>query len=169
MHKKAVFTSLIFLLFIVSLEAQQTEVYFNEKCEAALKVKIHRAKKEIRIAIFSFTRYSIAFALEKVHKRGVDVQVIVDKNQADGPYGQKVLKILKKARIPVSFVEGKDKSSMHHKFAVIDESTVLTGSYNYTTSASTRHDENLLILDDKKIAMQYLKEWQRLKKMSKED
>ena len=93
----------------------------------------------------------------------------MDKAQADGKYSQKVLKILKKARVPVSFIEGKDKTSMHHKFAVIDGKTVLTGSYNYTTSASIRHNENLLILHDKKIAMQYLKEWQRLKKISKED
>ena len=37
---------------------------------------------------------------------------------------------------------------MHHKFAIIDNRLLLTGSYNWTFSANNRNDENLLIIDD---------------------
>ncbi|GAJ21443.1 unnamed protein product, partial [marine sediment metagenome] len=40
---------------------------------------------------------------------------------------------------------------MHHKFAIIDNRLLLTGSYNWTFSAYNRNDENLMIIDDPEI------------------
>jgi phosphatidylserine/phosphatidylglycerophosphate/cardiolipin synthase-like enzyme len=37
---------------------------------------------------------------------------------------------------------------MHHKFAIFDESTLLTGSYNWTLSAMRHNEENLIVTDD---------------------
>jgi phosphatidylserine/phosphatidylglycerophosphate/cardiolipin synthase-like enzyme len=51
---------------------------------------------------------------------------------------------------------------MHHKFAVIDERTVMTGSYNWTRSAALYNHENILITGDKAIVKEYLKEFHRL-------
>ena len=44
---------------------------------------------------------------------------------------------------------------MHNKFAIIDKTIVLTGSYNWTASASERNDENLLCIDDEEIVTRY--------------
>ncbi|NJK62165.1 MAG: hypothetical protein HC921_05290 [Synechococcaceae cyanobacterium SM2_3_1] len=35
---------------------------------------------------------------------------------------------------------------MHHKFAVIDESIVVTGSHNWSQGANRNNDENVLII-----------------------
>lgn len=51
---------------------------------------------------------------------------------------------------------------MHHKFAVVDEETVLTGSFNWTYAADNENDENLLVLSDKALAGQYSDEFARL-------
>jgi phosphatidylserine/phosphatidylglycerophosphate/cardiolipin synthase-like enzyme len=40
---------------------------------------------------------------------------------------------------------------MHHKFAIIDNRLLLTGSYNWTFSANNRNDENLMVIDDPEI------------------
>jgi DNA uptake protein ComE-like DNA-binding protein len=40
---------------------------------------------------------------------------------------------------------------MHHKFAIIDNNLLLTGSYNWTFSANNRNDENLMVIDDLEI------------------
>jgi phosphatidylserine/phosphatidylglycerophosphate/cardiolipin synthase-like enzyme len=40
---------------------------------------------------------------------------------------------------------------MHHKFAIIDNRLLLTGSYNWTLSANNRNDENLMAIDDPEI------------------
>jgi phosphatidylserine/phosphatidylglycerophosphate/cardiolipin synthase-like enzyme len=41
---------------------------------------------------------------------------------------------------------------LHHKVIVIDERTVITGSYNFTSSAERDNDENLVIVDDEALA-----------------
>ena len=34
---------------------------------------------------------------------------------------------------------------MHNKYCIIDNDTVITGSYNWTTAAETKNDENITI------------------------
>ena len=51
---------------------------------------------------------------------------------------------------------------MHHKFAVIDAKTLVTGSYNWTRSASTGNFENLVLLSEDPIVAQFTEEFERL-------
>src|SRR5437867_12777356 len=51
---------------------------------------------------------------------------------------------------------------LHHKVIVIDERTVITGSYNFTGSAEKDNDENMVIVDDPNQARAYLEEFQRV-------
>jgi phosphatidylserine/phosphatidylglycerophosphate/cardiolipin synthase-like enzyme len=50
---------------------------------------------------------------------------------------------------------------LHHKIIIIDDRTVITGSYNFTGSAERDNDENLVIIDDPAIARTYLDEFNR--------
>ena len=52
--------------------------------------------------------------------------------------------------------------NMHHKVIVIDRSTVVTGSYNFSASAEKSNDENTLIIHDPEIAALYLAEFERV-------
>jgi phosphatidylserine/phosphatidylglycerophosphate/cardiolipin synthase-like enzyme len=49
----------------------------------------------------------------------------------------------------------------HNKVIVIDEQTVITGSFNFTKSAEDKNAENLLVIKDKGIAMKYAKNWKK--------
>ncbi len=49
------------------------------------------------------------------------------------------------------------KYHMHHKFAVIDRSVVITGSFNWTMQAVKYNQENLLFFENKALAEQYTK------------
>jgi cardiolipin hydrolase len=51
---------------------------------------------------------------------------------------------------------------MHNKYAIIDESVVITGSFNWTTQAINNNQENLLFYEDKELADKYLKEFNKL-------
>jgi phosphatidylserine/phosphatidylglycerophosphate/cardiolipin synthase-like enzyme len=51
---------------------------------------------------------------------------------------------------------------MHHKFAVLDESVVITGSFNWTTQAVNNNQENVLFFENKFIAGKYTEEFNRL-------
>ena len=51
---------------------------------------------------------------------------------------------------------------MHHKFAVIDVSVVITGSFNWTGQAVKFNQENILFYENKELAKKYTDEYERL-------
>ena len=64
------------------------------------------------------------------------------------------------AKVPVE-VDG-NKYTMHHKIIVIDENTVITGSFNFTKSADQENDDNLLVIHNPDLAKLYLQEFDRI-------
>jgi len=51
---------------------------------------------------------------------------------------------------------------LHHKFAVIDGQTVITGSHNWSTAANKNNDETLLVIQNPKVAAHFEREFARL-------
>ena len=51
---------------------------------------------------------------------------------------------------------------LHHKFAVIDNKTVITGSFNWSPSAAHTNDETLLAIHSPKLAAHFTREMDRL-------
>ncbi|GMV69723.1 MAG: hypothetical protein AMXMBFR76_21620 [Pseudomonadota bacterium] len=127
-----------------SLAAQGTqEVAFSPNAGATeLVVKvIDAARQSIRLAAYSFTSKPIAEALVAAHKRGVDVQVVVDKSQKTERYTSATF--LANMGIPVR-VDAMH-AIMHNKFIVVDGQHVETGSYNYSKATEERNAENALV------------------------
>ncbi|MBS1266551.1 MAG: hypothetical protein MAG795_00518 [Candidatus Woesearchaeota archaeon] len=52
---------------------------------------------------------------------------------------------------------------MHHKVFIIDNRTLITGSYNLTMSADKRNDENMLIIEESKLPQRFLHEFPLIK------
>jgi phosphatidylserine/phosphatidylglycerophosphate/cardiolipin synthase-like enzyme len=50
---------------------------------------------------------------------------------------------------------------MHHKVIILDDETVILGSFNFSRSADERNDENVLVIHDSEIASQYRAEFRR--------
>lgn len=124
------------------------------KCSAHILREIDAAKKELLVAVYAFTSDDLAAALVQARKRGVAVQVVIDR-EFDRANENSRGKLLETQKIPVRRLSGmitktaeKDAGLMHQKFAVIDRRIVFTGSYNWTHSAENRNDENLLIFHD---------------------
>jgi phosphatidylserine/phosphatidylglycerophosphate/cardiolipin synthase-like enzyme len=72
-----------------------------------------------------------------------------------------VFPLLQKAKVDI--VPDGNCYIMHHKSIVIDTSTVITGSYNFTKSAEKSNDENLLIITSEGVAAQFLTEYDRVR------
>ena len=60
-----------------------------------------------------------------------------------------------------------NKYTMHHKVIVIDESTVITGSFNFTKSADQENDDNVLVIHNPDLAKLYLQEFERVWRQGK--
>jgi len=172
MRKKATsgflaFAIIFFLPFAYCRAADPsptTHVYFSPKggCTKAITDAIGQAKQSILVQVYSFTSYPIAQALIDAEKRGVKVEVIIDKRRI---HERKVkIGLLAKGGVIV-YLDGKHAKA-HSKIMVIDGKTVITGSFNFSTEAEERNLENLLILDDAALAAEYTSNWQAHQKHS---
>ena len=134
------------------------ENYFCPEDNCALRIVdlIKNASSSIYFMAYSFTNEKIADALVKKEK--LDVKGIFDAQQSSNDFSQ--LKRLQDFGMKVK--KDRNKYKMHHKVFIIDNETVVTGSFNPTSSADTKNDENLLIIHDKKIADAFLKEFDAL-------
>jgi phosphatidylserine/phosphatidylglycerophosphate/cardiolipin synthase-like enzyme len=139
---------------------------FEGDCEKLLVEQIDRADKEILVAIYSMTRRSITGALVKAVGRGVKVRVKYDAvSHSDSEAMNDTIQYLERKGVKCIAItlSGEKDSKMHDKFTVIDRKRVLTGSFNYTTSASTRNYENLVLIESAEIAKQYIAEFENIK------
>ncbi len=119
--------------------------------------EINQAKKSIRLAIYGFSNDYIRDAVLEAHKRGIDTIVVTDDSQLTS---ENIL-MLKEAGIDLVDDEN-PYALMHHKFLVIDESVVWTGSANYSYYAFYKNNENLVKFTSSKIAKVYLDEFNEL-------
>ncbi len=144
-------------------ELTKIEVLFSpeqgEEILQTLGSTIQSAEERIYILIHSFTLDEIAQAIIDKYEEGLDVRVIMDKSQA-GP-GSSIPRVLQQAQVPLRIMDGSKGGSMHLKVLIVDD-TVLTGSYNYSNSATYRNDENFLIIRDKEILEAHLVKFNQL-------
>ncbi|MBI3897516.1 MAG: phospholipase D family protein [Gammaproteobacteria bacterium] len=119
---------------------------------------IHSARRSIRVAAYSFSSKPIAEALLEAQRRGIDVKVVADE-KSNRNYS--ATKFLANQGVPVRL--NGNYPIFHHKFMVIDNDTLETGSFNYSKAAAEKNAENVLLLSHvPTLAAKYAGEWQRL-------
>jgi TonB family protein len=140
------------------------EVYFSPHggCTYAIIRELNRAKNTVLVQAYSFTSAPIAKALLNAHKRGVKVEVILDKSQRTQKYSSATF--LYNQGIPVKI--DAQHAIAHNKVMIIDGETVITGSFNFTKAAEESNAENLLVIRNKKLAERYIKNWEEHEKHS---
>ena len=136
-----------------------TQVYFspNGGTTQAIIKEINEAKSEILVQAYSFTSSPIAKALVDANKRGVKVEGILDKSQRKAQYTS--ASFLANMRVP-TFIDDKHAIA-HNKIMIIDKTTVITGSFNFTKAAENNNAENLLIIKSKELANLYIDNWMK--------
>jgi phosphatidylserine/phosphatidylglycerophosphate/cardiolipin synthase-like enzyme len=152
-------TLLIFLsLWSQSFAAENIQVYFSPKggCTDAVIAELSQAKTSVLVQAYSFTSAPIAKALLDAQKRGVKVQVILDKSQRTEKYSE--ADFLVHSGVP-TWIDAKHAIA-HNKIMVIDSHIILTGSFNFTKAAEENNAENLLVIEDTPLAKKYSENWQ---------
>ncbi|WP_080950112.1 phospholipase D family protein [Citrobacter amalonaticus] len=119
---------------------------------------INSAQQEIRMGAYSFTSPVIAKALVNAHRRGVDVRIVVDKEQNKNRYAVSAMNAVANAGIPV---RTNDQFLLHHdKYLCIDQVSVETGSFNYSSSAMKNSENSLVLYNVPDVTAQYLAHWE---------
>jgi len=133
------------------------EVFFSPRggCTEAVVKELAAAKTSVFVQAYSFTSTPIAKALLEAHKRGVKVEVILDKSQRSEKYSE--ADFLVNVGIPTK-IDTKHAIA-HNKIIVIDGATVITGSFNFTKNAEENNAENLLVIRSPDLAAKYTANW----------
>jgi phosphatidylserine/phosphatidylglycerophosphate/cardiolipin synthase-like enzyme len=120
------------------------DVHFSPKGGCADRVvrEIGRARREVLVLAYSFTSKPITEALVAAHKRGVNVEVVLDHSNEKEPHTDLPLLIESGLKPLVD----PHHAIAHNKVMVIDRRTVLTGSFNFTRQAEHENAENMLVL-----------------------
>jgi len=140
---------------VVFLGDTKIENYFCPEDNCKLHViNAIRDAKEIYFMTYSFTDEDIGNLLWNRNYLNFSVKGILEKKQL-GKYSR--YDDLKEFSIIDT-----NPYTMHHKVFIVDNKTVITGSYNPTKNANEKNDENLLIIHDKEVAEKYLQEFRRL-------
>jgi phosphatidylserine/phosphatidylglycerophosphate/cardiolipin synthase-like enzyme len=150
----------------LDLNHAHAQIYFSPKggCTDALVHEIASAKKEILLQAYSFTSVPIAKAMADASRRGIRVVAVLDKSQRSERYTSATY--LSNAQIP-TFIDTAHAIA-HNKVIIIDGTTVVTGSFNFTKAAEEKNAENLLILRSKELATYYTQNWQKHRDHSEE-
>ena len=139
-------------IFQTEPSVQVLGTYFSPKggCAERIIYWINRANTSVHVLIYSFTLPNIAEALIDAKNRGVDVKIVFEKEQIS-QYSQ----YFRLASAGISVRNDTNPDYMHNKVAIIDGVIVMTGSYNWSSSAENSNNENLIIIKSANVAREY--------------
>lgn len=150
------------------------EITTNGVISRALK----QAQNSINLALFVFSDQYIANTLNNKNNQGIQIKTLIDpefifryysegldmlgvalsnncKYETDNKPWQQKIKTVGVAKLPKG-----DK--LHHKFGVVDDNIVITGSHNWSASANYQNDETLLVIKNPIVTAHYQQEFDRL-------
>lgn len=137
-------------------------VAFGRECEPVVREALQQAERSVDVAIFTFTRKSIAEALIHAASQGARVRMKIDAEQAAFEYTKVLLERMAAAGIRIERITMPEGRHMHHKFAIVDRRQVITGSFNWTRRASLENWENAVLIHSKPIAARFQEQWEQV-------
>lgn len=145
----------------VTIDQSRISVYFSPKDKiitTQLIPLVNQAHKYIYMPVFLLTHKELTQCLIEAAQRGVAVKVILDATNAHGAHP--MYKILREHNIPVKTENLAGK--LHSKSMIIDDKYTIIGSMNFSKSGEGENDENLLIIENREIALFYKQFFQYL-------
>lgn len=136
------------------------KVYFSPGTDILESIAdlLKQARHTLDICVFTITDERLANDILYCHQSGIKVRIITD-DEKMYDHGS-AIKGLKNAGIPIKIDHS--RYHMHHKFGIIDSRIVFTGSFNWTYTASSHNQENLLVTTNSDIVNQYTDQYELL-------
>lgn len=129
----------------------------GEEALRLIRSEIDDAEDSLDICVFTITDDRLTERIIAAHRRGVAVRIITD-NDKQYDTGSDIARLVK-AHVPTRF--DPDNDHMHHKFALVDDARLITGSYNWTRGATHNH-ENVLVFAHDATVKRFAAEFDRL-------
>jgi cardiolipin hydrolase len=130
----------------------------GDGCLDMILGELGRTRRSADICVFTITDDRIARAVLAAHSRRVTLRIITDNDKAYDVGSD--IERLRAAGIPLKVDQ--TEHHMHHKFALLDGERLLNGSYNWTRSAATFNEENLIVTSDAALVAVFARQFQHM-------
>ena len=140
---------------IIAPIQNQTDAHF-EKIQGIVIGCLLKAQLSIHIAMAWFTNQKIADVLKEKAKENVDIKIVIHDDYVNQEHGANL------DGLTYKLIKPKLGGIMHNKFCVIDNRVVITGSYNWSTKAETKNEENVLVDNTPDTVMKYSLQFKEL-------
>ena len=140
----------------VYVNGTRIDVYFSPQDSPInfLIALAESSKTSIDFNIFYFTHMSLASAMANRLDNGVRIQGVYE--HSGMYYSRRTFELLQSHGAQVYEDSTRPRYYyLHHKFMVVDDSIVETGSMNWTVSGNSSNDENIMIIYNSRIADAY--------------
>ena len=163
---------------IIQFSPSSKTLNWEQTSNGLIGQTLANAEQAVDLALFVFSEQPLADILQNRHQEGIAIRALIDPQFAFRSYseGLDLLGValsqdceyeqanqpwtmpLETVGIP-NLIAG-DK--LHHKFGLVDDATLITGSHNWSAAANHLNDEALLILENPTIFAHYKREFERL-------
>ena len=136
------------------------EAHFSpgDTCRRRIVSLLAMARHTVDVCVFTITDDRISKALLEAHWRGVRVRVITDDDKSEDR-GSDVEQL---AHAGIRVRLDNSEHHMHHKFALVDSTYLVTGSYNWTRSAAAHNEENIVVTSEARLVGSFGEVFDRL-------
>lgn len=138
------------------------EICLKDTCSVQylrkLENYINQAKESLDICMYMLTCQMLSNAIVNAHKRGVLVRIIMDRSMACNEAAQTALFYKNGVTIRLEYYVG----LMHHKFAIVDNDILITGSTNWTMSAFFGNFDHIIVTNQHLLVKPFIDEFDRL-------
>ena len=166
-------------LVSVKFSPTSTTLPWEQSTNGEIAAALNNAQHQVDLALFVFSAQDITNQLIERHQAGVEVRALIDRGFAFRHYseGLDMLGVAladEQCRYevdnqpwdpPISSVgvaQLPPGDILHHKFALIDDSLVITGSHNWSNVANVSNDEAVLMIQNQTVAAHFRREFDRL-------
>lgn len=162
----------------VKFSPDRRAIPFPNTSNGLIAQYLNQAQQKIQLALFVFSEQALSNVINQRFQAGTEVKALIDRGFAFRYYSEGLdllgVTLLEDCleqpgnspwALPTEFVGTPalprgDK--LHHKFALVDDDTVITGSHNWSPAANHNNDETVLVLQNAQIAAHYQRELDRL-------
>lgn len=140
----------------------ETQAYFTN-IRSHISAELNKASSSIYVAVAWFTDQKLFSILCDKAKAGLDVKLIVVDDAINRAHGVNYQELETAGGQVYLINETSSGTLMHNKFCVIDASTTITGSYNWSKKAQGNHENITITTESEELATMFLDEFKRIK------
>ena len=130
----------------------------EDECADQIIRLVRQAQNNIRFIAFSFTHDGIGKAVRDRANDGLLIEGVFETRGSDTDASEYARLRRKKLNV----LRDGNPYTLHHKIFIIDDETVVLGSFNFTDNANDSNDENMLMIHNPTIAAHFLAEFDRV-------